>query len=192
MIALMVLSLGAWQTHGQEKKAYNFSVSSGIGLFHYINTLKGQTTLAKENGMGFSLRLLWEPEHRISLGIETGYYNIYSVNLVSFTSTPVTAESSLSAIPFYATFKVRVFPHFYFTGGTGTALLLVKVTSAGSTYEDNNLSLANSHISALYRRPISDRFDMGGELKFLNFGKTEDYGFCILAEVTYNFRFRSK
>ena len=65
-------------------------------------------------------------------------------------------------------------------------------SKAGNTTKDKNLSLANSHFSILYRGPISDRFDFGGELKFLNFGKTDDYGFALMAEVTYKFRFKSK
>ena len=191
-IVLIIVCIVTGQAHGQGKKTYNFSVSTGAGLFHYINTLNSGASNVTENNACFSFRLMWEPEHRISLGIESGYYRIYSLNLASNASSPLSGKASLSAFPFYACVKVRVFPHFYLTGGTGTALLFLEVSSAGNTSSDNSLALANSHFSALYRRPMSDRFEIGGELKFLNFGKTEDYGFALLVEVTYKFRFKSE
>lgn len=42
----------------------------------------------------------------------------------------------------------------------------------------------------MYRKKINDRFDIGGEVKFLNFGKTEDYGYSIQLVGAYHFRFK--
>lgn len=87
---------------------------------------------------------------------------------------------------------MRLLPNFYLTGGPGVTILYSEVTALGSTAESSQISLANVQISALYQRPINDHLYIGGEVKFLNFGKTEDYGFALMAEVAYKFRLKAK
>ncbi len=192
---LLMLSwscLVGMHAHGQEKQSNNFSISAGVGLFYYVNTLKTQPNRILKDHIGFSGRLLWEPEHRLSLGGEVGYYTIYSVKIDSAGSNTTIGEARLSAIPILLCFKIRITPHFYVTGGQGLSVLLSQVSTPGSTIESTVLSLADAQVSALYRKPINDRFHLEAELKYLHFGKTEDYGFSIQAVGAYKFRFKSK
>ncbi len=179
-------------SYGQDVKPMNFSVNAGIGWFHYINTLKIGATRIKEDQVGISFRIFWEPEHKLSLGIESGYYKIYTFEKNATAANPLVGEAKLSALPILLCFKMRILPNFYLTGGPGITILYSEVTALGSTAESSQISLANVQISALYQRPITDHLYIGGEFKFLNFGKTEDYGAALMAEVAYKFRFKPK
>lgn len=188
LLALLSLCLIGISALGQEKRPYNFSVSAGAGWFYYVNTLKTQASSVKQGHIGFSSRVLWEPEHRLSLGGELGYYTIYTVNIDSTALNASIGEVSLSAIPILLCFKMRITPHFYVSGGQGMTVFFSNVKTPGSTIESTELSLSDLQLSAMYRKPVNDRFHIEAELKYFNFGKTEDYGFSVQAVVTYMFR----
>lgn len=167
----------------QEAKPNNWSIGAGVGWFHYINTLDIGADLAKTNHVGYTFRFMWEPEHRVALGLESGYYTVYSIERPQGTA-------KLSAIPLLLSFRIRVLPNFYLAGGPGMTIMYSDVTVLGNTANSSFLSMANLHVSAMYRKKISDRFDIGGEFKFLNFGKTEDYGYSLHIVGAYHFRFK--
>lgn len=182
-IVLSFLLFTALASFGQEQKPYNWSVGGGLGWFHYINTLDRGADLAKTNHVGYTFRFMWEPEHRLAIGLESGYYTVYSIERPQGTA-------KLSAIPLLVSFRIRVLPNFYLSGGPGMTIMYSDVTALGNTSNSSFLSMANLHLSAMYRKKISDRFDLGGEVKFLNFGKTEDYGYSIQVVGSYHFRFK--
>jgi hypothetical protein len=173
----------------QDGKPLNFSVGAGAGWFRYINTLDQGAKLAEVNQVGYTFRFHWEPEHRLSMGIESGYYTIYSMDRGPYTTGPG-GSAKLTTIPLLLSFRVRVLPNLFLSGGPGMAIMYSNVTVQNSTANSSFLSMANLHVSAMYRVKISDRFDIGGEVKFLNFGKTEDYGYSIQVVGAYRFRFK--
>lgn len=188
VILLLLLTTGL--SHGQEQKPLNWSVGAGLGWFHYINTLDIGAGLAKTNQVGFTFRFMWEPEHRLSMGLESGYYTVYSMDRPASANGPG-GNAKLTTIPLLLSFRIRVLPDFYLSGGPGMAIMYSNVTVLGNTAESSFLSMANLHVSAMYRKKISDRFDLGGEIKFLNFGKTEDYGYSLQLVGAYRFRFKN-
>jgi hypothetical protein len=188
-IFILVLLIAPILGFGQEQKPNNWSVGAGVGWFHYINTLDIGADLAKTNQVGYTFRFMWEPEHRLSMGLESGYYTIYSMERGPSASGPG-GNAKLTAIPLLLSFRIRVLPDFYLTGGPGMAIMYSNVTVLSKTAESSFLSMANFHASVMYRKKLSDRFDLGGEVKFLNFGKTEDYGYSIQVVGSYHFRFK--
>jgi len=188
-IIILVVLVAPVLSFGQEQKPNNWSVGAGVGWFHYINTLDIGADLAKTNQVGYTFRFMWEPEHRLSMGLESGYYTIYSMDRPASSSGPG-GNAKLTTIPLLLSFRIRVLPDFYLSGGPGMAIMYSTVTVKNSTAESSFLSMANFHVSAMYRKKLSDRFDLGGEVKFLNFGKTEDYGYSIQVVGAYHFRFK--
>jgi hypothetical protein len=186
---VLTLILASGIAGAQEQKPFNWSVGGGLGLFHYINTLDVGADLAQTNHVGYTFRFMWEPEHRVSIGLESGYYTVYSMERPPSSAGPG-GNAKLSTIPLLLSFRIRVLPDFYLSGGPGMTIMYSNVTVLGNTAESSFLSMANLHVSAMYRKKISDRFDLGGELKFLNFGKTEDYGYSIQVVGAYRFRFK--
>lgn len=190
LLALSLFCLVGMRTHGQDKRPNNFSISGGMGVFYYVNTLKTQPDRVVNEPIAFSGRLMWEPEHRLSLGGEMGYYTIYKVKIDSLKSNSFIGEAKLSAIPVLLCFRMRITRHIYFTGGQGLSILVSRITSFGNTVQNTQLSLADAQLSVVYRIPISARLRIESEIKYLHFGKTQDYGFSLQAVATYIFRFR--
>ncbi|MBL7847832.1 MAG: outer membrane beta-barrel protein [Cyclobacteriaceae bacterium] len=189
-ILILFLMAGSLSAQSQEKPN-NWSVGAGLGWFHYINTIQMPRVknAAVTDHVGYTFRFMWEPEHRLSMGLESGYYTIYSID-----SKPAGnwagGSAKLTALPLLLSFRIRVLPDFYLSGGPGLTIMFSEVNVLGSEANSSFLSLANLHISALYRKKINDRFDIGGEVKFVNFGKTEDYGYSVQLIGSYHFRFR--
>lgn len=190
LLALCLFCIVGVPSQGQQKRPVNFSISGGMGYFLYVNTLKTQPDKVVNDQIGFSGRLMWEPEHRLSLGGEVGYYRIYTVKIDSGkTNTPI-GEAKLSAIPILLCFRMRITPRLYFTGGQGLSVLVSRVTSFGTTIQSTQLSLADAQLSVVYRFPVGERFRFESEIKYLHFGKTQDYGFSFQGVATYTFRFK--
>lgn len=187
---LSLFCLVGIQASGQEKRPTNFSISGGLGYFYYVNTLQTQPDRVTKDQIGFSGRLMWEPEHRLSLGGEMGYYRIYTVRIDSGTANIPIGEASLSAVPVLLCFRLRVTSHLFFTGGQGFSVLISRVTSFGETVRTTQLSLADAQLSVVYRIHTRDRFRIESEIKYLHFGKTQDYGFSLQVTATYAFRFK--
>jgi hypothetical protein len=183
---LVCISFGL-RAQPKQVRSARFSVSLGVGMVHYINTLKvGANSVDEDHGC-FSFRMMWELEHRLSLGVESGYYTFYNLSKNATVSNPLTGESSLSIVPILINLRMRVVKNFYLTAGPGVAILLSKTTALGSTAESSQLSLADYQTSALYLMTLNRRISVGGELKFLNIGKTEDNAFSLQAIVAYQF-----
>jgi hypothetical protein len=183
---LVFISFGL-MAQPKEGRSASFSVSGGVGMVHYINTLKvGANSIDEDHGC-FSFRVMWEPEHRLSLGVESGYYTFYNLSKTATTSNPLTGESSLSIVPILINLRMRVVKNFYLTAGPGVSILFSKTTALGSTAESSQLSLADYQTSALYLRPFNKRISLGAELKFLSIGKTEDNAVSLQAMAVYKF-----
>lgn len=185
---LFVLVLTAFVGVAQEKtKLGRWSVQAGIGLTHYINTLKVGADFADVNHVGYSFRFMREWEHRLAFGVETGYYTFYEVAKTATPSSPQTGDASLSVVPILINFRMRIVKDFYLTGGTGFGILTSKADALGSVAENSQLSLADFQLSALYLKPINDHVRMGCEFKFLNSAKTEDYSLGFQVVGAYRF-----
>jgi hypothetical protein len=170
-----------------QKRTTRFSVNGGIGWNHYINTLEIGSSNAKGDHIGFSFRVLWEPEHRLALGLESGYYTFYTLSKTATINSPGSGESSFTVIPLLLHFRMRVTKQFYLTGGTGASIISSTTTVLKSTSESSQVSLADFQLSALYLYPINRKWSVGGEAKFLNIAKTEDFALSLQGLFSYKF-----
>src|SRR5580704_5648714 len=62
-------------------KYRKFSVYAGVGPSYFFNNVIIGKNQVNPWGYEFSARVMWEPEHSfLSLGIETGYFRLYSAS----------------------------------------------------------------------------------------------------------------
>lgn len=169
------------------KKDYRFSITGGVGWSHYFNSLKIGTNLANEDHIGFSCKVLWEPEHRLALGLESGYYTFYAVERTSPTNPQVIGRATLSVLPIMLHIRCRVVKDFYLSTGTGVALLLSRIEGVGGGIDSQQTSLSNFQLSALYLKPIHPRLRLGGEVKYLSVDKTDDEIISVMAVASFRF-----
>ena len=132
---------------------------------------------------------MWEPEHRLSLGIETGYYKVYEVQLLD---SKQVNTASLAIIPVLFRVQMRVFKRFFASVATGVSFHHASVNALGNQSESETMAFSNLQFSAGYLYPITKQFGLGLEAKFLSENKTEDMILSFEAVARYQFKRRFK
>ena len=175
----------------RDSVARGVSVTVGTGISHYINTLQNDPNRSglKQNFSCSSFRFMWEPEHRLSLGVETGYYKVYEVQLLE---SKQVNTASLSVIPVLFRVQMRVFKRFFASAATGVSFHHASVNALGNQSESETMAFSNLQFSAGYIYPITKQFGLGLEAKFLSENKTEDMILSFEAVARYQFKRRFK
>jgi len=179
VIFFSTLSYGQKNDSVSKKRNSHYFLAIGLGWTHYINTLEIGKENATINSAGLSLKFFWEPEFRLSLGLETGLYKLYTVK--NKTNTDVDGQATMSAIPLLLTVRMRIVDHFYLSAGAGLAVMFNKVKGINATISSTILSLSNYQFSASYIYPLSKHWRLGGEFKVLSFGKASDWLYTLQA-----------
>jgi hypothetical protein len=187
LIIAMVLLAGSFVQASKKdstKVSLNhYSLTVGAGWVHFINNLEIGKDAADINSLGVSLKFFWEPEHLLSLGLETGFYRLYSLKSKSYTD--LTGQASMSAMPFFLNIRMRVVDNFYLTAGAGLTLMFNKVTGIGDKVTATILSMSNYQLSGSYLYPLSKHWLVGGEFKVLYFGKANDWLYSVQAVCAF-------
>jgi len=116
-----------------------------------------------------TLRLMWHPGHLLHAGIETGWVRFYSY---SIDNNGKKGTTEINATPILLVFSMPVSSRFHVFAGTGIYLMRsildyeTKVTSKGY-----NLGWM---LAASYLQPISKKFGLAYEFKWLNASGTND------------------
>lgn len=180
LIFLSLPSLYAAKKDSTKVASLNhYSLTVGVGWAHYVNTLEIGKDNASINSAGVSLKFFWEPEHRLSLGLETGFYRLYKVKMS--TETDAQGEATMSAMPLLLNIRMRIVDNFYLSAGGGLAIMFNKVNLGGEKINSNILSLSNFQVSGSYIYPLTNHWQVGGEVKVLTFGKTADWMYTVQA-----------
>ena len=129
-----------------------------------------------------TLRILWHPDHRLRVGIESGYTTFYSYDL---SGTSGRGKLELNVIPMLLEFSMTVYKNFHVYGGAGTYLLISHLDFAG---EVNSKFFSNGWmVGASYVQPINDRLGAAAEVKWLNAAETRDASICLQAQLVWKF-----
>ena len=152
-----------------------YSATQGVPAFADID-------VKKNAGIG-TLRILWHPDHRLRVGIESGFTTFYSYKLSGVNST--TGSLKLNTIPLLLEFSMTVYKNFHFYGGAGTYLLTTRLEYLGevkSHFFSNGWMLGIAYIY-----PLNDNLGIAGELKWLNAAETRDASFALQAQFVWRF-----
>jgi hypothetical protein len=176
---LVLISLLAFsqQNDSLNGKLSHYSLAIGTGWTHYFNNLEyGDKNITTDFG-GISLRFFWEPEYRLSLGLESGYYRLFKVK--AQLTPDMTGEAVRSVIPMLLIARMRIVDNFYLGTGFGLALIKNKASGGSQQVNTNTLSLSNYEATASYIYPVNARFRIGGEMKLNNFGSLNDWMYTL-------------
>jgi hypothetical protein len=154
-----------------QPKTRKFAVYAGFGPSYYFNNLQIGKDYVNEFNYAIVGRFMWEPEHLLSLGIETGYYRLYSFN----TPDPKAVHISNTAIPLQVVVSMKFLKSLYVSFSMGQSILINKASSDGyGDFKANSVSLADFTSTLGYRRWLNSRFSIGGEIKgFYSTGFTD-------------------
>jgi hypothetical protein len=192
LITLLSKSLVAqkrWNT--RDSVARGVSIVVGTGLSHYINTLQidPKRIGLRQNFQSYFLKCMWEPEHRLSMGVDIGHYQFYEVQLSEGKSVNT---ASLAVTPILFCIQMRIFKRFYASAATGVSVHHAFANALGNKSESSTMAFSNLQFTAGYIYPISKRLGIGLQAKFLSENKTEDAMFAVEAEIRYQFKRKYK
>ncbi|MCX6280630.1 MAG: hypothetical protein NTU51_01540 [Bacteroidetes bacterium] len=158
----------------------HFTLAFGAGWSHYFANMDlVPARNVQKDFIGTSFRFMWEPEYRLSLGLETGFYRIFRVD--STLTAEYSMQSRMNVVPLFLVIRMRIVDNFYLSIAPGLALQYTKITGIGPEITSHQFSMANFEATASYFYPVSKLFLVGGEARVMYFGKTNDTMFSLNA-----------
>ena len=131
---------------------------------------------------------MWEPEHLLSIGIESGYLHLYDISTQLTLQDTLTFKgtSELTAVPIITVFSMELFENFKLSIGSGIFLLTSKVDALGNPVNSTQISTGGL-ASGSYYYPISHTISLGGEIKYYLINKIEDGDLNLQFSLQYRF-----
>ena len=115
---------------------------------------------------------MWEPAYKVSLGLKTGYYKIYTV---SFTGARANANFDLTAIPIQIFVQTKISKNFYAFYGMGpTVCLNTMQASNGETINATFTSFADMSAGFGYRKSVNKKLLLGTEFEYFHSSKSAE------------------
>lgn len=155
----------------------HYSLNIGLGWTHYVNNLESGDDDIRQNFAGVSLRFFWEPEHRLALGLESGYYKLFKTK--NQVTNDVYAEVDRVVIPMLLLVRMRIVDNVYLGIGMGLTQIRNQTIVENDKVITKTLSLSNFEVSASYLYPMGKRWKIGGEAKVFSFGNLNDWMYSL-------------
>lgn len=191
------VSLFVWAAslslNAQEPDGYRWlKLTVGGGWGHYFNNFTNVSDNDIQNNRpALYGKLQWQPEYRLRVGMESGYYLIYSTTRVETTSGSEKLTTHLNVVPIFLSFSMKVARHLELNFGTGWASMIYAVNvnnSQKNKVVGHTYSMSNYTAGFTYIIPLGRRIDLGTEFKYLYLGKTNDYHISAFVNVAYKFK----
>lgn len=164
-------------------KYHAFAVYAGAGPSLFLNNLVILKDEVQPFKYAISARVMWEPEHSfVSLGIETGYFRLYSVH-----STQPKADITNSTIPLQFVVGMKFSKRVYATWAMGQSFTINKVSNTDSAYNFNNTVASLSDFSATigYKFVVKPKISYAAEIKGFYSSKYQNETIALLFIVGF-------
>jgi hypothetical protein len=165
-------------------KYHHFAIYAGVGPSFFFNNLIAFKNDVNPWGWEFSGRFMWEPRGSLlSLGIETGYYHLYSATAAD----PINAKVVNSAIPIQFVVSMKFSSKVYADWSMGQSIQYNKVTAQNNPNNFNNhiTSLADFSATVGYRFIQKERISYAAELKGFISSSYDNATIAVLFIVGY-------
>jgi hypothetical protein len=163
---------------------HRWTLYGGIGPNFYFNNLEVGKDRVNEVNYSFIARMMWEPEHKLSLGFETGYIRLYSIK--GTTAALGDVDIANIAIPLQLVISMKFFKRFYGNFSLGQTILLNEVSSSKhGNFDATTVSLGDFGATIGYKKAINERLYMGAELKAYYAAKLDDKNMSLLFMTGY-------
>ena len=158
----------------------------GGGYSNYISPLNFKGTGVEKDivrsGPAATIRVLWQPQYRLRLGVESGFCNFYSYKLVNGNKK---GKVSISAIPIMVVWSMSIVKRLEIFAGIGTYLLSSKLDYEGKV--NSKLNSLGTSVALAYKIPLSKTTAIAVEGKWMNAFQTKDDVVSAEARVIWKF-----
>jgi hypothetical protein len=125
---------------------------------------------------------MWEPEYRLSIGLESGYNRLYTIH------TP-DVHIINSSVPIQVVVSMKFLKSFYGNFSYGRSIMVNKVSSANyGNFDATAVSLADVTLTVGYRRKLNEKISLGTELKFYYASKANDENLALVFMCGYRLK----
>jgi hypothetical protein len=129
-----------------------------------------------------TVRLMWYPNYRLRVGIESGYMNFYSYSIKNG-NTP--GKVTLSAVPVLLVWSTQLVRRVNVYAGFGTYILSTHLNYKGEV--KTKAAVLGSNIALSYTQPISKNLGIAAEAKWMNAFETKDYALGLQVHMVWKF-----
>ncbi len=136
----------------------------------------------KRNSLAATVRLMWYPNYRLRLGIESGFINFYSY---SIKNGNIPGKVSVNAIPLLFVWSMQVVRRVNVYAGFGTYFLSTHLNYQGQV--NSKAFVLGSNIALSYTQPISKNLGIAAEAKWMNAFETKDYALGLQVQMIWKF-----
>jgi hypothetical protein len=171
---------------GDDEQIHTLHLQGGGGFTYNVSNFDDVPEGLSSGGLFGIVRLMWQPEHLLSFGIESGFQRVYSVE-VSNVATPfgtVSGSSVLNALPVMFVFSMPVIDHLELYAGAGFCVLYSTVEFLGDKTVANAYSPSFLG-AASYLYPLSEDLRLGGEVRYTYFDRFVDQNIGIQVLLSY-------
>ena len=169
---------------GYTGKYKKFAIYAGAGPSYFFNNVEIFKDDVSSFKYAISARFMWEPEHSfVSLGFETGYYNLYSAK-----STNPKGDVSNTCVPLLFVASMKFSKKFYANWSMGQSLNYNNISNTDSSaYNFNSSYLSPSDFAATfgYRFVQKPTISYAAELKGFFSSKYENATISLLFIVGF-------
>lgn len=186
LFCLFSLNILAQKDNPVQVKKQRFSLYGGVGPNYYFNNLVIAKNYVQPWNYTLVGRLMWEPEYFLSLGIESGYYQLYTVNYTE----PFLGHAQVTnaAIPVQLVVSMKFLSNYFADLSIGQTNLLYKFSKPDmNSFESTSWSLADFGITLGYKYHIKKKVSVGVETKFFHSAKNKDSNLALVFMVAVNF-----
>ncbi len=185
LCCMLLLNLSAQNNNQPAVKKHRYAVYGGVGPNYYFNNLASYKNNVNPWNYSLAARLMWEPEHFFSLGLETGYYQLYTVKFTAPSFEP--AKVTSISIPVQLVASMRFLGNYYAELSAGQSYMIYKFKDSEiGSFNSTSWSLSDFLMTAGYRHRFKSRISIGSEIKFFYSAKNNDSNIAILLMVGYN------
>lgn len=182
ILLIAIAVLGTLSASAQKDTTYSLDGTFGGGYVYNMTEFPYGVDGLSRNGFNGFARLLWNPETILSVGVEIGYTNLYSI-------TPpeggAVKQTTLVAYPFYLVLSMEPVDRFSVAIGYGLATLS-SVVDDGSSQTGVTSSSTSVYGALQYLAPIDDRLKIGGEARITSFDRYRDVNMSFNLLITYS------
>lgn len=183
-IILAIISLGKPLAAQDTNVLHHINLNQGFGYSYYLTSLEYENLHYRP--FVLTTRFMWEPEHLLRIGLESGYVPLYLIETKDaqsvFGETDVTI--SLDAVPILFVFSMALQKKLEIFGGIGGFLLLSEMDSF-----DNNVSSVSWSNGSVLGTSLwlleKGNWRFGSEVKTYYISKLDDWDLLLQLRIKY-------
>ena len=183
ILIAFTLNINAQETKPNNKGfALSFNIGNGL-----IANIDAKNNLTDNIFYSPSIRVLWEPNHLLNIGIESSYLTMLKQDssTVSTTFSSTIFRARLNAIPILLVFNMKVAKiDLYY--GIGLSYVTSKLEAFNDRVEVSNWYYCYD-LAIAYKYPLSKSIDIGIEAKSYFFPKVLKISGGAVINFTYTF-----